>query len=106
VLGVVYRRGDYFPAGDDPESLGDIVQGGDGDVAPGDYLLVVTSGLAQVRVEPGLASIAPGQSLTVAAADGRAAAAGADTAPGLVFGQAMEAAPDADGLLWALIGSR
>jgi hypothetical protein len=72
----------------------------EGDVAPGDYLLVITSGLAQVRVTTGLT---PGQRLTVGDAAGLATLAGADAQPGLVFGRAMEAQPDENGLLWAVI---
>jgi hypothetical protein len=101
VLGVVYMRGEFYAAsGDQPED-DDSVHPVEGDVAPGDYLLVVTSGLAQVRVTPGLT---PGQRLTVGDTAGLATLAGADTQPGLVFGRAMEAQPDENGLLWAMIG--
>jgi hypothetical protein len=106
VLGVVYRRGDFYAASDEQPEVGDIVQPGDGDVAPGDYLMVITSGLGQVRLEPGLSTLAPGQSLTVAGTPGRTTAAKTDTAPDLVFARAVETEPDADGLLWALIAPR
>jgi hypothetical protein len=107
VLGVVYTRGEFYAAsGDDLEDFGDSVQHVEGDVAPGDYLLVVTSGLAQVRLEPGVDALAPGQSLTVGGVAGAAILAGAETAPDLIFARAMEAQADEDGLLWAMIGTR
>ncbi len=104
VLGVVYSRGEFHPAHGEPtEDWGDSVQPVEGDVAPGDYLLVVTSGLAQVRVGPVLTGLAPGEALTVADVAGRAALAGAEADPDLVFARAMEAQPDENGLLWAMI---
>jgi hypothetical protein len=103
VLGVVYRRGEFYPASDEQPEVGDIVQPGEGDIAPGDYLMVITSGLGQVRVDPGLRTLTPGQNLTVAGTAGRATAARADTAPKLVFARVVETEPDTNGLLWALI---
>jgi hypothetical protein len=101
VLGVVYMRGEFYAAsGDHPEEDSDSVHPVEGDVAPGDYLLVATSGLAQVRVTTGLT---PGQRLTVGDSAGLATLAGADAQPGLVFGRAMQAQPDENGLLWAMI---
>jgi hypothetical protein len=107
VLGVVYLRGEFYAAGDDsPEEDGDIVQPVEGDVAPGDYLLVVTSGLTQVRVGPASKGIAPGQSLTVGDIAGLATLSETDARPGLVFGRAMEAQADENGLLWAMIATQ
>jgi hypothetical protein len=106
VLGVVHSRGEFYPMPAEQPEVGDIVQPGQGDVAPGDYVLVVTGGLARVRLAPDLVSLTPGQSLTVAAGAGRATLATAETRPELVFGRAMEARPDGQGLLWALIATR
>jgi hypothetical protein len=107
VLGVVYMRGEFYAAtGDNPEDLGDSVQPVEGEIAPGDYMLVVTSGLARVRVAPGVGGLVPGQSLAVAEVAGAATFAGAETAPHLVFGQAMEAQADENGLIWAMIRTR
>ena len=78
----------------------------EGDAAPGDYLLVVTSGLAQVRVAPGLTGLTPGQRLTAGEVAGLATLAGADAKLGLVFARAMEAKPDENGLLWALVSTQ
>jgi hypothetical protein len=113
VLGVVYCRGKLYAAsgGDGPRSTAegeerasdDSVQPVAGDVAPGDYLMVVTSGLAQVRVAPALTELTPGQKLSAGEVTGRATLAGADANPDLVFARAMEAKPDEDGLLWALV---
>jgi hypothetical protein len=112
VLGVVYCRGELYAAsdGDGPRSAAegerrasdDSVQPVEGDVAPGDYLMVVTSGLAQVRVAPDL-NLTPGQKLVAGEVTGRATLAGADANPDLVFARAMEAKPDKNGLLWALV---
>jgi hypothetical protein len=101
VLGVVYSRGEFYAASGEERASGDSVQPVAGDVAPGDYLLVVTSGLAQVRVAPD--SYAPGQKLTAGEATGLATLAGLDANPDLVFARAMEAKPNEDGLLWALV---
>jgi hypothetical protein len=48
VLGVVYCRGEFHAASGGERSSDDSVQPVEGDVAPGDYLLVVANGLAQV----------------------------------------------------------
>jgi hypothetical protein len=107
VLGVIYSRGEFYPAsGEQDEDWGDSVQPVEGDVAPGDYMFIVTSGLAQVRVAPSVDGLAPGQSLTVARVAGSATLAGTETAPGLIFARAMEAQADEDGLIWAMVGAR
>jgi len=82
------------------------VQPVEGPVAPGDYMLVVTSGLAQVRLEPGLHPLMPGESLTIAYMTGAATFADKDTIPDLIFARAMEAQADEKGLIWAMIGTR
>jgi hypothetical protein len=107
VLGVVRSRGEFFAArGDQPLDDSDIVQSAIGDAAPGDYVLVVTSGLAQVRVAPDVSNLAPGHVLAVDGPSGRVALAQGSTDPALAFGRAMEAQPDGDGLIWALVGAQ
>ena len=116
VLGVVYSRGEFYAASgkweEDGDSVqpvdgdGDSVQPVEGDAAPGDYLLVVTSGLAQVRVAPGLTGLAPGQRLAAGEVAGLVTLAGADAKLDLVFARAMEAKPDENGLLWALVSTQ
>jgi hypothetical protein len=103
VLGVVYCRGELYAASPGGRASDDSVQPVAGDVAPGDYLMVVTSGLAQVRVAPALTELTPGQKLVAGEVMGRATLAGADANPDLVFARAMEAKPDENGLLWALV---
>ena len=102
MLGVVLSRGEYYAASDDQFDE-DSVQAVKGDVAPGDYLLVLTSGLGQVRVDPEMAPILAGKNLTVADDAGLATLAGADTERDLILGRAMESEPDENGLLWAMI---
>lgn len=71
---------------------------------PGDYLLVVVTGmLAQVRVAPGAAGLAPGERLVMDDVPGRLKAAGEGANPGMVFARALKARPDENGLVWALI---
>jgi hypothetical protein len=103
VLGVVYCRGELYAASRGERTSDDSVQPVAGDVAPGDYLMVVTSGLAQVRVAPTLTELVPGQKLVAGEVAGRAMLAGADANPHLVFARAMEARPDENSLLWALV---
>lgn len=117
VLGVVYSRGAFHAAsneqpaaGDDPSALmgegpaaSDSVHPTAGEVAPGDYLLVAVSGMAQVRVAPGAASLAPGVRLVMGDVPGRAQAAGQGANPGTAFARALEDQPDENGLVWALI---
>jgi hypothetical protein len=107
VLGVVQGRGEFYAArGDQPLDDSDIVQSAAGDVASGDYLLVVTSGLAQVRVAPSLSGLAPGQTLTIGDGTNLTTLSAAGARPGLAFARAMEAQPDENGLIWALIGAQ
>ena len=107
VVGVVYRR---FMAeektmesadGDEAERRTHIeTHSTDGDVAPGEYLLIVVMGVAEVKVEGKQASIQPGDSLSLSGASGQAAKAQQVTVdgvsfypPGLTFGVAL-ATPD------------
>lgn len=107
VLGVVRSRGEFYAArGDHPLDNSDIVQSAAGDAAPGDYVLVVTSGLAQVRVAPDVSDLAPGHALAVDGPSGRVTLAQDSADPALAFGRAMEAQPDGDGLIWALVGAQ
>jgi hypothetical protein len=108
ILGVVYMRGEFYAANDDQsrEEAGDSVQPVEGDVAPGDYLLVVTSGLAQVRIALVRTGLSPGQGLTIGNAAGLATLAGPDARSGIIFARAMEAQPDENGLLWAMIDTQ
>jgi hypothetical protein len=106
ILGVVYRRGEYYAAASkEPLANFDSVQLVDGDVAPGDYLFVVTSGLAQVRVSPTTKDELMGKSLQLDS-NGLAALQGLEATPGAIFAVAMEARPDENGLIWAMIDLR
>jgi hypothetical protein len=112
VIGVVLSRAVVTPTEKEGKVL-DSVQATDGAVQPGDYLLIVVQGLAQVKVANGEA-VTPGQrlmvgdiagaargqrSLQVQLADGVGVAEIAETAPTL--GVALE--PAADGLVWMLV---
>lgn len=112
VVGVVLSRAVVAPTEKEGKVL-DSVQATDGAVQPGDYLLIVVQGLAQVKVANGEA-VTPGQrlmvgdiagaargqrSLQVQLADGAGVAEIAETAPTL--GVALE--PAADGLVWMLV---
>ncbi len=117
VMGVVYSRGEFHAAsttqpaaGDDPTAAmgegpeaSDSVHPGAGEVAPGDYLFVAVSGMAQVRVAPGAAGLAPGVRLVMGDVPGRAQAASEGVESSMVFARALEGQPDENGLLWALI---
>ena len=91
----------------------DSVQAADGAAQPGDYLLIVVQGMAQVKVAQGEA-LTPGQRLTTGATPGEARAlrtlkvqladsAGVadmfETAP--VIGVALDAAED--GMVWVMV---
>ena len=104
ILGVVYSRGEAYPAPEE-ENDTDVVHPTEGDVAPDEFLLVVMSGLAQVRVAEGLERLEPGQYLTVAELSGCAKAATAGTPPDSVLGRAVDAYPNSDGLVWALVSA-
>ncbi len=106
VLGVVYSRGEFYAASSEKEGQGDTVQPVEGDVGPGDYLLVATSGLAQVRVTPSLTNLTVGQRLMVGAVTGQATLAETETQLDLIFAWALEAKPDENGLIWALVSAQ
>lgn len=100
VLGVVSMRGELIKASAENLLHGDGIQPTEGDAAPGDYLLVVTSGMAQVRIGQKDALV-PGAALTVSDVSGSARAA--DGAATLVLGRALEAQPNENGLIWAMV---
>ena len=106
VLGVVRSRGEFYGANEEMEEDDDSVLPVEGDVEPGDYLFVVTSGLAQVRVTTSSKQITPGQGLSAGTVSGLAKLAEAGTKPEVVFARAMEAEPDENGLIWALVNTR
>ncbi len=112
VVGVVFSRASVTPSEKEGEAL-DSVQAADGAAQPGDYLLIVVQGLAQVKVAQGEA-LTPGQRLTTGATPGLARAlrtfkvqladsAGVadilETAP--VIGVALDAAED--GMVWVMV---
>ena len=67
-----------------------------GDATPGDYLIVVVQGMAQVRLDPA-AQVSTGDGIT-AGLDGAIEAADASSV-GMVLDE-----PDGDGLAWVLVG--
>lgn len=115
--GGVCSRSEFYPArskqpaaGDDPSALmgerpeaSDSVHRTPGEVAPGDYLLGAVSGMAQVRVEPGVEDLAPGARLVMGDVPGRLKAAGEGANPSIAFARALESRPDENDLVWALI---
>jgi hypothetical protein len=106
VLGVAQSRGEFYAASEEQEENDDSVQPVEGDAEPGDYLFVVTSGLAQVRLASSLQRITPGESLSAGRVSGLAKPAESGTRPEVVFARAMEAEPDENGLIWALVNTR
>lgn len=106
VLGVVFSRGEFYAAADGQPGNGDSIQPVGGDAAAGDYLLVVTEGLAQVRVASTSTYLKPGQRLAVGSQVGVAAPVSVSTEPSLIFAYAAESQPDENDLLWAMVGSR
>ena len=82
-----------------------------GDVAPGEYLLVVVHGPAQVKVNTaGSTAIQPGDLLstsTLAGSAGKAAMVSLDgvqtAVPGTVLGKALEAASGTDGMMYIFV---
>jgi len=109
VAGVVYAR---FIAqeGDDQAQPNIGVRGRstDGPAAPGEYLLLVVLGVAQVKVDGGTTGIAAGDLLAVGTG-GRAVVLGASSyVPGCLVGTAMEALDQAlgGGTIWVLVSPR
>jgi hypothetical protein len=79
-------------------------------VAPGDYLLVVVQGPVQVKVSALSGAIEPGDLLSSAGEAGHAAKAAELTVdgvtiapPGTVFGKALEALDEGDGLVYVFV---
>jgi hypothetical protein len=118
-VGVVYSR---FVAEEEVEEVGREgvlerhislrASSADGPVAPGDHMLIVVLGPAQVKTEGLSGPISPGDALTTSASAGRAMKAEALElngvafyAPGTTIGKAMEPldAADDSGLIWAWV---
>jgi hypothetical protein len=77
-----------------------------GPAAPGEYLLVVVMGAAQVKVNSLSSEVYPGALLAIDA-EGQATIAGANTTFGSIIGTAIEASDAAeDGLIWVLVNPR
>jgi hypothetical protein len=73
-----------------------------GSVAPGDYLLIVVQGLAQVRVDAAPSAVQPGDTLYAGAATRAATLEAAET--GIpVIGRALEPLAEGSGLIWVLV---
>ena len=86
------------------------VEASEGSVAPGDYLFIVTSGLAQVRVDTLAQPIAAGQRLIAAESGGLARAQRTVTIDGIelaeaapVIGIALEAQEAGQELIWMYV---
>lgn len=84
----------------------------EGSIAPGEYLLIVVLGPAQVKTDASMGSIRPGDLLTASGTNGQAMKAepvkvgGVEFyAPGTIIGKAMEPLDAAQGtdLIWALV---
>jgi hypothetical protein len=82
------------------------IQPVEGQVASGDYVLIVTNGLARVRVAPDQKDLTPGSSLAMLEDGSLAAPSGTDADLELTFARIMEVEPDEDGLVWALIDTQ
>lgn len=87
-----------------------IPQTGPGPIAPGEYLLVVVQGPAQVKASALSAAIQPGDLLSSAGEAGYAARAAEMSidgitiaAPGTVFGKALEELREGQGLLYVYV---
>jgi hypothetical protein len=87
-----------------------IPQAGPGPIAPGEYLLVVVQGPAQVKASALSAAIQPGDLLSSAGEAGYAARAAEMSidgvtiaAPGTVFGKALEELREGQGLLYVYV---
>jgi hypothetical protein len=115
VLGVVYG---LFAAEEEVEAVeleGRVetrtevrAHGTQGPIAPGDYLLVVVTGPAQVKVEALSGEIRPGDLLRAAGGAAVRYGAGDVYTPGGIVGTAMESldASRGTGLVWALVMPR
>jgi hypothetical protein len=118
-VGVVYRRLVAEEEVEEVERDGQVerrtrvhARSGEGPVAPGDYLLLVVMGPAQVKAGASPEGIRPGDLLTAAADEGQSAKAepvevggAAFYAPGTIVGKAMEPLRGA-GLIWVWVTLR
>jgi len=111
VAGVVYSHFDAEEQVEEVERDGKVEtrtslrsRSAKGAVAPGDYLLLIVLGQAQVRASAAAGSITPGDLLAVGGEGQAARMAGAYT-PGTLLGTAMEALDAAQGseLIWVMV---
>jgi len=117
VIGVVYRRFVFETHVESFRREGKVKQrtsistnSADGAIAPGDYLLIVVLGPAQVKVDASSTAIHAGDLLTASATGGRAMKAepvkvgGVEFyPPGGIIGKAMEELDKGEGLIWAMV---
>ena len=112
VAGVVYSRYEIAAVPEDPEQAaeGDREVTPAGPVPPGEYLLMVIEGPAQVQASALAGAIQPGDLLSSAGPAGQAAKAvqvsieGVQTAvPGTVFGKALEPLGEGDKLIYVFV---
>ena len=118
-VGVVYRRFVAEEEVDEIEHEGQVerrtrlhAQSAEGSIAPGDHLLIVVLGPAQVKADPSQGEIHPGDLVTASASEGEATKAqpvevnGAKFyAPGSIIGKAMEPldASRGAGFIWVWV---
>ena len=112
VAGVVYSRYNIAAVtGDQDQSVqADLEVTPSGPVSPGEYLLIVTQGPAQVKTSALAGAIQPGDLLSSAGPAGQAAKAaqvsieGVKTAvPGTIFGKALEPLDTGDQLIYVFV---
>ncbi len=110
VAGVVYSRYDIRAMSVSPEEAGTIAFTPDGPIPPGEYLLMVVQGPAQVKASALGGAIAPGDLLSTGQQAGYAARAplvSIDgvmvTPPGMVFGKALETLDKGEKLIYVFV---
>ena len=110
VAGVVFSRFNIGVISPDAGVSADAEVTPAGDAAPGEYVLVVVHGPAEVNADASSASIQPGDLLATQDAPGRAGKAatfaqdGAETTtPGAVFGKALEALDGTQGKIYVFV---
>ncbi len=82
-------------------------RGAEGPAAPGEHLLVVVMGVAQVKAETVDRGVRPGAVLAVDSAGRIVRAEAASTVTGAIVGTALEAADAArNGMIWVLVNPR
>jgi len=98
VVGVVYGRFTAEKVVEEREHEGKVEQhttfdthSAEGPVAPGDYLLIVVLGVAEVKVEASAGAIEPGQRLTVSELSGHARILQTRTLEGMVVSEGANA---------------